>query len=453
MSHDVTHKLIRTMEHGETLPHSLAGRFKQACDFLGIVTDNDLNISFCGSQPIPIQEISPLDVPKILQAVTRNACYDLAGSTPRKDFQRTKQVLVFCQTISLLRAPKEVTVDEISNHTRFEPVPVGCVLTNDRLASTGWSESPACRLCDHPKETLHHLVHECPGVRDQIGPAVVHELGKNFGLLRHVHQPESEFVVRRRMLQLRATDLEVASSFDCNVCMKIWTDGSVIFSDNVWLMTGAYAVVNDQGCVLFKGQVNHIALSAYAAELWAEIVSGSKAVTKLDISDCQTVVQQATRVFEGNQPDTTWRCFHWWMFLFDLVSMRGGGDCSPFRISWIPAHKLEHIPVQYLTEDFAKACGSTVQHSVNNRVADYTAREFAASIAPVDPALRQQLKQAILGHQAWLVQLHSLLPTKEPDIQTPEPVPELPDVLTQHNAERGIHNGCGIPDVAVQMEA
>lgn len=62
-------KLTPTCEHHQSLPHSLAGRFQQACDFLGISFDNTLRLSFCGSQPIPIQEISPFDLPKILRAI------------------------------------------------------------------------------------------------------------------------------------------------------------------------------------------------------------------------------------------------------------------------------------------------------------------------------------------------------------------------------------------------
>lgn len=115
--------------------------------------------------------------------------------------------------------------DDVSNHTRFESVLVGCTLTNDRLASTGWSETSACRQCGLTKETLHHLVHECDGVRARIGAPTVHELGVNFGLLGHIHQPE--FVVRRRLLQLRASDIVSASQFEGSCCNQVWTDGSV----------------------------------------------------------------------------------------------------------------------------------------------------------------------------------------------------------------------------------
>ena len=283
----IFHKFEKSFMHHSWPAHSLSSRFQQACEFLGIQIHQGLKLSFKGSCPIPLTDLPPQDVRKMLQAITRNACYNLAGSTPRKDFSKTNDVFDLSLTASTFRSDRVLTTEAIANHQRFESIVVGCTLTNDRMASTGWSESAKCRFCDHEKESMAHLVFDCPRIGDIIGTPVVHEMGVNFGILGHVHHPS--FIARRRLLQNDPNALQIPDVFHPDTIVEIWTDGSVVFGENIWLATGAFAVVDDRRNIIYKGQVNHWSMSAYAAELWAVLFSCSQATTGLRIfSDCKT---------------------------------------------------------------------------------------------------------------------------------------------------------------------
>lgn len=113
----------------------------------------------------------------------------MTGSTPRKDFTKTSAVFDLALTSTLFRSGRILTTEAITNHQRFESVTVGCSHTNDRMASTGWSDSSNCRFCNAGKESMRHLVHECPSIGSILPPPIVHELGANFGLLGHVRHP------------------------------------------------------------------------------------------------------------------------------------------------------------------------------------------------------------------------------------------------------------------------
>ena len=78
----------------------------------------------------------------------------------------------------------------------------------------------------------------------------------------------------------------------------------------------------------------------------------------------------------------------------------------------------------------ARCVNTTLQHIANNRLVDRAAREFAVSIAPIDPQFKPKLIEAIRSHQQWLVGVHASLPTHAPDESNVRNVQELPDKLT-----------------------
>ena len=121
---------------------------------------------------------------------------------------------------------------------------VGCVLTNDRLASTGWVESSDCRFCHVSKESLPNLL-QCDKLHEQIGRPIPHEFGPNFLTMGHVHHPL--FVARRRLLHLTANELEVSPQFCDGEPRRLWSDGSVVHADRFWLATATYAIVDSNG--------------------------------------------------------------------------------------------------------------------------------------------------------------------------------------------------------------
>lgn len=308
---------------------------------------------------MPLYDLTPQDARKVLQAIARNDCYDFAGSTPRKDFSKTNDVFDLALTSATFRSDRVLTTEAISNHQRFESVVVGCALTNDRMASTGWSDTPKCRFCDFEKESMPHLVFDCPRIGGLIGAPMVHEMGANFGILGHVHHPP--FIARRRLLQNDPSAIVVPEEFNAEITAEIWTDGSVVFGENTWLATGAFAVLDSQRNIIHKGQVNHWSLSAYATELWAVVYSCSRAATGLHIySDCKLVVEQVSKIFAGAKADPLWKCWKWWVHLSNLVTRRSASGHCPFHIDWIPAHRLEAVPIPLLTEELARTANTSL---------------------------------------------------------------------------------------------
>ena len=164
--------------------------------------------------------LSAKDVSRVLANIARDACYKATGDSKRKDFQRTQGIFDHQQTTALLRKlPAGPYSGEVPARFRLESIVVGCTLTNDRLAGSGWSESSACRFCQQVKESMFHLVHECTALHATIGPPTNDELGRNFQLLGHVEHPP--FIARRRLqllmlvifpLLLSSTLADVAAS-------------------------------------------------------------------------------------------------------------------------------------------------------------------------------------------------------------------------------------------------
>lgn len=298
-------QLQRTMENADALPHSLASRLLMACDTLGLEIDTKLRLSFQGSAPICIAELSPQDARRALQAVCRHACYARATHTPRKDFCKPQGIFDHqLSTLYLAHSPV-ATPGELPLRKRFESVVVGCSLTNDRMAATGWTSSSERRFCQTTKESMDHLTAECKVLHNDIGAPVGHQLGQNFRTLSHVEHPW--FVGRRRFLHQSADGLVPAEYFSPDGLTKRWTDGSVVHGENFWLAVGTFSIIDEGGQTVSCGMVNHWALSSYVTELWAIL---------------QVFFSASWAFPTGNQ--LCRRLFHFWQ----MASLMSSGDAK-----------------------------------------------------------------------------------------------------------------------------
>ena len=79
-------------------------------------------------------------------------------------------------------------------------------------------------------------------------------------------------------------------------------------------------------------------------------------------------------------------------------------------------HLLEHLPGIFW---------NTCQEP--NRIADLTAKEFAATLSSVCPHIQHEADRGALQHRHWLSRLHELLPTTSPlqELSLPEPESDL----------------------------
>ena len=83
--------------------HSLCCRLRTAFELLGIQVDDDINISYLGSPPISLFDLSPKSITRALQNIVRNACYSSIDHKARKDFCKPEGVFDFQQTTFLLK--------------------------------------------------------------------------------------------------------------------------------------------------------------------------------------------------------------------------------------------------------------------------------------------------------------------------------------------------------------
>ena len=98
-------------------------------------------------------------------------------------------ILDFDLTCGLRKSSQLQMSPDTPIESHFQSQLVGCTLTRDRLFAASLYSSDKCRFCDGVKESLTHLVHECPSFLERFPPHPVHEYGPNFGLLGIVEHP------------------------------------------------------------------------------------------------------------------------------------------------------------------------------------------------------------------------------------------------------------------------
>ena len=413
---------------------ALTSRLQDAFHFFGLRLSNDGMLEYNGSALCRLEQLSPRDIRPVLQQLARQVCYTLASQQSRKDLRPPTGILDFWLSTSFSRT-SEAETDDIPNRAYFEAQLVGCVLTKDRLAAAKRIPDANCRLCDHPKESLPHLVRECQGIRDIHHPPPVHELGPNFELLGIVEHPLSVLAQR---LQVSDPNELVLQPWDPSIpSCTVWTDGSVQWPNHFLLTCAGFAVINHDGSTLCKGSVHHWNLSSYTAELWALIVAFSSASGPLQVrTDCKTVADQVLFMIQQDTIEDSWPLQPWWKFLCALVTARKQNCEQPLDCVWVPAHIAEEIPDILLTPAVAKDHGTTVLDILNHRRADLVAKQAAIQNAAIHHSVYSELCAAALHRQQWLTGVCKLvgctLPPKdldsdeEPDVDAVQPADRYP---------------------------
>lgn len=81
-------------------------------------------------------------------------------------------------------------------------------------------------------------------------------------------------------------------------------------------------------------------------------------------------MKQFATLLERDQVQREWAHANWWGFLLTLLQQRRGYFVAPLRLQWCPAHLLEHVESQALTDEAATLAGSNKQDIMLNRFAD-----------------------------------------------------------------------------------
>lgn len=189
----------------------------------------------------------------------------------------------------------------------------------------------------------------------------------------------------------------------------VWSDGSVQLSHHPWLTLASFAVVAEDEQLLVAGRVCHWRLSSYSAELWAVLAAFAIAEQPLVVrTDSLTVVNQFNELLRLGSVQVEWTHTNWWGFLLTLIHQRRRrGYCDvPLQLVWCPAHLLEHIPADLLTEVEANAAGSCKRDILLNRLADDCAKQQIAKLAVHIKADLRMKETDVFARQLWLAKIN-----------------------------------------------
>ena len=257
------------------------------------------------------------------------------------------------------------------------------------------TESSDCRFCNQCKESLVHIIHECPRVQDVLPQPPHHELGPNFPTLGIVEHPRA--IAKHR---LRFSTLPEPSPITLHRT-ALWTDGSILWSDVFWLTCGGCAVIDGQGQTVFASSVQHWSLCSYTVDFFAVAAAFLGATNPVDIySDCQTLVTHFQMLTTGIDIPNRWNTIK------RIWDQRRAVVESPAEVIWIPSHTFDNIPFELITEEMPVAKKTNIQHVRGNRIADLVAEEQAAYDAAVAVADKVWLQTSVAGRQEWLVALN-----------------------------------------------
>ena len=443
----------KTWEKQVNNPHiqanSLLASFLQSCKVLGLCIRDPftLQIDNLPSANLPILDCSKRDLKTLLCNLCRHQCYLRACKTVRKD---TRPAVAFFD-FDVTKAAHGVLKGQLVAGMRLtafrDSTIVGCSITNDRCFKVGFANEPSCRFCGFHKETMQHLVSDCPCIPGEMTRPDCPDLGPNFEILG-----VAEISFNRASTRLLVSDpnkLQV-QAWSPSICCKpthVWTDGSCEYSHMYWHTVGGFAIIDSNDCILDSGEVHHFALTSFTCELWAIVVAFAKATGPLCIhSDCDSLVKLINRFPELESIPTEWPHFTWFSFLFQIYQIRKSVCASPLILQWCPSHVLEDIPWFEISDAAARQFKTTVCDIWHNRTADRIAkRAVKKQLESGDRGI--SLLASAITWQKWLVHIATQLSfTKKTEqidtvsIQVPQNnnqsqvyIPSIVDITPEHS--------------------
>lgn len=392
--------LATNAEQNGTITHACVVAFR----FFGLELSADGIIRYRQRAICHFLDLGHKEIRPILKLLAKQSCYVQATMQHRKDVVAPGGVLHPFLSTCFLRKSKLCLESDVPPKAFFEAQLVGCLLTNDRLAAAHKVESPQCRFCQASKECLAHLVRECPHILTESPPPPDHELGRNFELLGIVEHPWSILSHRLRVSNINSRTN--AAWCDAQDTKKVWTDGSVMWPDHLLLTCAGFAVVDEHQNVLASGPVMHWSLCSFTAELWALLYAVFDASGPVHVhSDCLSLVHQTQYMIDHEQICDDWAWHNWWQSLFDRWRFLRTMHSEPLRVTWVPSHVLEGLPVEEITESQAQACRTTCKDIAGNRAADLAAKQAALANSPIFAHQYPKIVEATLERQNWLTTL------------------------------------------------
>lgn len=371
--------------------HTLLAHFRNALKIFHCAVMPDLTIGI-GSSRFSILDVSPKDIRGMLHALGRQYCYESVNFNSRKDVKKPTGLVDYSlSTIFKHAASKDLAQKSLIPH--FDAQIVGCTITNDRRAAAGFVDSAACRFCLQTKESLLHIIKDCPAAPSFVTGLEQHELGPNFCGLGIVEHPAGIASQRLKISKLPALD---ESSFDPHAQELEWfTDGSVLLQESYWVTSAAYAIFDKEERLVSSGPVCHPSLAAYTAELFAIAVAVTVAKARLRVfTDCKTVVDLFGQLIAAGEVPVHWSHSPIWEHILRVWKNKVGRCQDPVVLTWMPAHTADHLPFDHIDRADVFPNGLSGWHIRANRLADEEAKRVARAHALICIDLWPMVKAA-----------------------------------------------------------
>ena len=401
--------------------NSLLNCFRQSCALLGIVHTHAFHLRFFEAEPVCILDFGKKELQSLLKIVVRHQCYKFATEVKRKDVKPCTGFLNYPLTMKTPRTFKDQSSNGIPLKCFWDSQVAGCTVTNDRKAKAGFCSSNLCRFCTCEPESLEHIIDQCSAMPfAEEKPVCPHDCGANFKLLGIVEIQQPQAALRLQVSSTSSIPVTHWNGLTIPSSTILWTDGSCDHPDLFWETCGGFAVVNQLGYQIARGPVHHIALSSYTCELWAILWAFCTAESPIEIrSDSKTVVDQVKILIETHTVSPGWMHYEWWCFLKTIYLQRFDLLSSPLIVKWIPAHVLESLPCELISEQLARSHGTTWTDIFCNRKADQFAKRACNLNKSCNPKDFQLQCENIGKWQHWLTKLNSAISSMN-NLETPQ---------------------------------
>ena len=326
----------RLFEEDNRLQSSLIMQFSMACALFEIEWHAVFQLSLWGKVSFTFIGMAKTDLKRVLQMLCAHRMYTIATSAKRKDVVPSSGFFdKQATTRSFKWFEKKFPENFLLQH--LQSMMVGCNPTADRACSAGTATTPLCRFCAAAKEDTFHLVHNCTSLPPALErPPDDQWYGPNFQMLGLIETSWDEVAARFRISPTAEILVEewIGRALPTT---HLWTDGSVVASKYFWKARAAFAVIDQDTCVV-------------ASPLGFVILHG-RALCHSGHTDSLTIVQQFQRLLLLDHLPCNLQHLAWWKFLFHLIDERGGKESCPLHLSWCPAHNWDHLPLESITDE------------------------------------------------------------------------------------------------------
>ena len=383
------------LQKAKIVKKGLLDLFIEACKTLKLNFRPPCSLGFLDFPVCHFLDLVPSALRKLLRLAASQSLYQDALLSKRKDFVQGGSGILDTDSSSLPRHVKPWWTYKFPFDENFYLGPLtGALPTANRLYKAELADSPCCRFCGAPSETIQHLT-ECIKVAEVLGPQTCPMESQPQWKTHGIMEVPQHLV--DAMKQEPDPPTMVFRNPGSNI--TLWTDGSVVGGHHMFSRSLGFAVIDHNGSVVCAQGFRDLWATSFKAELLGVLfalkasiphVTGSITV----VTDCWSLVKRARKLQQLTEVPLNTPYWKIWNEIFDLVQF---GNRSRLIMKWIRAHQA----------DGDQRAANFDQQM--NRVADNVAKNCALEAAPLAPSVIASYKAHLHFSRVWLVKLSKLV--------------------------------------------